>query len=123
MSFEPKPAEFSNASRPYVYTVSEAADLLRVKPATIYAEIRSGRLVARRVGKEYRIHPNCLDDYATCQDQESRPASGRDTTPRKTVKPETKISSGSSSIPESKSAPDIAVMAAEAALRKLSRGT
>ncbi len=38
------------------FSALEAAEMMNVKYGTILAEIRAGRLVARKVGKEYRIH-------------------------------------------------------------------
>jgi excisionase family DNA binding protein len=56
-------------------SAQEAAEMIGVKYQTILAEIRAGRLVARRVGKGYRIHRDMIDEYLKCPDQESRPAS------------------------------------------------
>ena len=46
----------SNPIHPYaVYTVKEAAELLKVEPVTIQRYIRSGKLEATQFGKTYRI--------------------------------------------------------------------
>lgn len=37
------------------YTPTELADLLSVNVMTIYRYIKAGRLVAHKIGKEYRI--------------------------------------------------------------------
>ena len=36
-------------------TVSEIADMLRVEPLTIYRYIRSKKLIAYKLGKDYRV--------------------------------------------------------------------
>ena len=57
-------AVMSHASTyPHVFTVREVAEILRVKRGVIYREIRKGRLVAQRVGKQFRIHSGELDSY------------------------------------------------------------
>lgn len=123
LSVDPKKVEFANAYLPYVYTVEEVSALLRVKPATVYAEIRAGRLIARRVGKEYRVHPDRLDEYATCQDQENPRGSGSGTTRKETERRAPRIFNGSFSMMASKSEQDVAAMSAENLLKKLSPGT
>jgi excisionase family DNA binding protein len=57
------------------FSAKETADMIGVNYQTILAEIRAGRLVARRVGKEYRIHRDNIDEYLKCPGQESPPAS------------------------------------------------
>lgn len=42
-------------------TPEEVAEYLRVTPATVYSSIRQGRLVAFRVGQQYRISRENLD--------------------------------------------------------------
>lgn len=42
-------------------TPEEVAEYLRVTPATVYTSIRQGRLVAFRVGQQYRISRENLD--------------------------------------------------------------
>jgi len=57
------------------YSARETANLIGVKYQTVLAEIRAGRLVARRVGKEYRVHRHMIDEYLKCPGQESQPVS------------------------------------------------
>ncbi len=57
------------------FSAQEAAEMIGVNHQTILAEIRAGRLVARRVGKGYRIHRDVIDEYLKCPDHEKRPAS------------------------------------------------
>ena len=45
------------------YTIEEVADILRVNPATVRKLIESGELGATRVGRQYRISQEALDDY------------------------------------------------------------
>lgn len=44
-------------------TVAEVADLLRVSNMTVYRLIKGGELPALRVGKNFRIREQDLDDY------------------------------------------------------------
>lgn len=97
----------------FAYSPQQVADLLNVSYGTVCAAIRSGELVARRVGKSYRIHHLALDEYLLCPDQESQPAytavqtrtSGSYETAAKTLEP------------------DIAAQAAVNLLKTLSRVT
>ena len=57
------------------YSAQEAAEAVGVPYGTILAEIRGGRLVARRVEKEYRVYRDVLDEYLKCPDLGSQPAS------------------------------------------------
>ncbi|WP_147094965.1 helix-turn-helix domain-containing protein [Roseovarius sp. TE539] len=52
-----------NFAYPSVYDVKEVAQILSVKTGVIYREIRAGRLAARKVGKQYRVHSQALDRY------------------------------------------------------------
>ena len=70
MSFESKPTEFSKSYRPIAYSVNEIAEMLDVPKSTIY---REGRLIARRVGKFYRVHADRFDEYLKCPDPVSQP--------------------------------------------------
>jgi len=45
------------------YTIEEVADILRVNPATVRKLIDTGELKATRVGRQYRISQEQLDDY------------------------------------------------------------
>lgn len=45
-------------------TVTDVMKVLNVKDRdTVYALVRSGRLVAVRLGREYRFHPDVVDDF------------------------------------------------------------
>jgi excisionase family DNA binding protein len=44
-------------------TVAEVADVLRVSNMTVYRLIKAGDLSALRVGKNYRIRQQELEDY------------------------------------------------------------
>ncbi|MDG1338535.1 MAG: helix-turn-helix domain-containing protein [Paracoccaceae bacterium] len=57
------------------FSAQEVAEMIGVKYQTVLAQIRAGRLVARRVGKEYRIHRDMIDEYLKCPDQKSQPES------------------------------------------------
>ena len=49
-------------------TVYEIADLLRVEPLTIYRYIRSKKLIAYKLGKEYRVKQEDFEKFlATCK--------------------------------------------------------
>jgi len=47
--------------------------MLDVPKSTIYREIREGRLIARRVGKFYRVHADRFDEYLKGPDPVSQP--------------------------------------------------
>jgi excisionase family DNA binding protein len=57
------------------YSAREAAQAMDLPYLTVLAEIRAKRLVARRAGKEYRIHRASLDEYLLWQDPKLAPAS------------------------------------------------
>ena len=46
----------------------EAADLLNIPSAVLVAEIESGKILHRKVGKSYRIRFNDLMDYKARND-------------------------------------------------------
>ena len=46
-----------------LFTVAEAARYLRVHEQTVYSLLRSGRLKGVKVGREWRIHKEALDEY------------------------------------------------------------
>jgi putative molybdopterin biosynthesis protein len=46
-----------------VLTVDEAAAYLKVHYKTVYALIRSGRLKAAKVGRQYRIKEEDIENY------------------------------------------------------------
>lgn len=45
-----------------LYTLQEVADILRVTKQTLYNNIHKGKLQANKVGKEYRITEEQLQD-------------------------------------------------------------
>ena len=45
------------------YTIEEVAAILRVNPATVRQLIASGELNATKVGRQYRISEQQLQDY------------------------------------------------------------
>ncbi|MBW3664813.1 MAG: helix-turn-helix domain-containing protein [Actinobacteria bacterium] len=48
-------------------TAAEVADQLRVSTMTVYRLIRSGELPAVRVGRNYRVAAEALDEYLQAQ--------------------------------------------------------
>lgn len=50
------------AEQSKLYTLQEVADILRVTKQTLYNNIRKGKLQANKVGKEYRITEEQLQD-------------------------------------------------------------
>ena len=101
-----------NFSYPNVYDVDQVAQILQVKPGVVYREIRAGRLAARKVGKQYRVHEHALDRYLLepWENQAENPsqcASG----------PVQATADGSSSIMESRFLPASALEAANMVLR------
>jgi excisionase family DNA binding protein len=44
-------------------TVNEVADLLRVSRMTVYRLIKEGQLAAIRVGRNYRLREDDVDEY------------------------------------------------------------
>ncbi|WP_370311336.1 hypothetical protein [Sagittula sp.] len=79
----------------------------------MYREIAAGHLVARKVGKSYRIHPARLDEYLRCPDPRKLPDSTNDPIP----------ANGSSAAPDQTSEPDFAAMAKERKRKRHSRAT
>jgi excisionase family DNA binding protein len=53
-----------------VFTVQEAARILKVHPDTVYSLINSGRLRAKRLGKQraLRVPAKALEDYLAQDD-------------------------------------------------------
>lgn len=45
------------------FTPAEVAELCRVKVATVWGWIRSGRLPARKYGKQYRVNAKALRKF------------------------------------------------------------
>lgn len=102
----------AEAEYPPVYTVAEAAGIMRVKPGTVYRAIYDDKFEVAKVGRFYRIHEHALDRYLkpwlkTDVNQNQR-ASGCAKT----------MNGGSSSIEESKSQPELAVELANQMLKK-----
>ena len=55
-----------HAARPmsaHLLTVREVADVMRVSNMTVYRLIRSGELMATRVGRSYRIYEDDVSAY------------------------------------------------------------
>jgi len=52
-----------------VFTVEEAARYLKVHEQTIYSLLRSGRLKGVKVGQQWRIHKEDLDEYLRRNDK------------------------------------------------------
>jgi excisionase family DNA binding protein len=48
-------------------TVAEVASVMRVSRMTVYRLIRRGQLKAIRVGRNYRVRENDLDEYLEAQ--------------------------------------------------------
>ena len=44
-------------------TCEEVAEMYRVKVSTVWAWVRAGKLKAVRVGKQYRIPKEALDEF------------------------------------------------------------
>ena len=53
----------STETEQHLLTVAEVADVLRVSTMTVYRLIRSGELLATRVGRSYRIWENDVQSY------------------------------------------------------------
>jgi excisionase family DNA binding protein len=49
---------------PQLYTVESVADLLNLHVRTVRGYVRSGRLKAKRIGKQYRITRRDLEEFA-----------------------------------------------------------
>jgi excisionase family DNA binding protein len=47
----------------HLLTVREVADVMRVSNMTVYRLIRSGELMATRVGRSYRIYEDDVSAY------------------------------------------------------------
>lgn len=62
---EPKVAEFQ------LYTIEEAATLLRLGRTTIFDLLRNGRLNSVREGRARRIPPRAIADYIALLEREA----------------------------------------------------
>jgi excisionase family DNA binding protein len=49
---------------PEFMTIGEVADLLRVDVRTVYAAVQRGELPAARIGRQYRISREALQEWA-----------------------------------------------------------
>jgi excisionase family DNA binding protein len=96
-----------------VFNLPETAGILRVKNGVVYRAIGSEKLVAQKVGKEYRIHKEALDRYLLepWLNQEEKPAVPPSITGKMT-------SVGSSSIADDSAPPESAVEIAKRMLSK-----
>ena len=47
------------------YTIEEVAKMLKVVYLTVYRWIQSGKLVAYKAGKQYRVKKEDLNDFIT----------------------------------------------------------
>ena len=98
---------------PKPYSVKEVAQIFEVNPGVIYRQIKEGRLVARKVGRQYRIHEKALDDYllnpwGEPEESPERLGYGCDRT----------MVDGSFSTGENRSQPELAAQMASQMLRK-----
>lgn len=57
-----------------LYTLQEACRVLRVSEPTVRRWVKSGRLQARRIGRDYRFRGSDLLDAAEPQQAEFRPS-------------------------------------------------
>ena len=55
--------ELQSGPDPYLHTVPEVAEILRVTPRTVYRLIDSGELVVHRIGRGLRISATDLDGF------------------------------------------------------------
>ncbi len=48
---------------PHFYTVEETAAMLKISKMTIYRYIKAGKIIAHKVGKDFRISAKDLDQF------------------------------------------------------------
>jgi excisionase family DNA binding protein len=60
----------NNGVTKQLYTVEEVAERLNLHVKTVRRFIRNGKLLAKRIGKEYRITRTTLDEFAGTTHQE-----------------------------------------------------
>ncbi len=60
----------SNASMPKIYTPEQVAEILQLSKNTIYALIARGEIVAKKIGKVYRIPRSSLSFVFTGLDED-----------------------------------------------------
>ena len=62
-SAQEQPATLQPPAAPAVMTLEQAAGYLQVSPADIQALVDDGSLQARRIGSQYRIARQAIDDF------------------------------------------------------------
>ena len=55
--------EYIGIMNQYLFTVNEAANLLKLHPKTLRRKIQSGEIESTKVGKQYRLTRNQLEDF------------------------------------------------------------
>src|SRR3954463_4494940 len=65
------PPEVPEAQQLY-FTPEEAAIRMRVSPRTVYRALRSGSLTSHRVGRQYRITPEAINEYVLSHNNRNR---------------------------------------------------
>jgi len=62
---------------PHLYTIERVAELLNLHVKTVRGYVRSGRLKAKRIGKQYRITRQDLEEFAGTAAIDTAPAVAR----------------------------------------------
>ena len=57
-----------------IMTLGEVAAYLRCAPSTIYRLLKNGKLVGRKVGRDYRFNRQALDAWVIQQEKVSKTA-------------------------------------------------
>jgi len=65
-------------NNPLVYTPEQAADLLQLSKSTVYSLINQGEIVAKKIGKVYRIPASSLSFVFTGLDYDLYQAEKKD---------------------------------------------
>lgn len=60
------------------YTPEQVADILQLSKSTVYGLIKRGEIIAKRIGKVYRIAPSSLSFIFTGLDYDLYQAEGQD---------------------------------------------
>jgi len=60
------------------YTPEQVADILQLSKSTVYGLIKRGEIIAKRIGKVYRISPSSLSFIFTGLDYDLYQAEGQD---------------------------------------------
>lgn len=55
--------EQTTATLPQYITVSQIASSLNIDPETVRVYIRKGELKAKKIGREFRVHPKELEAF------------------------------------------------------------